>query len=78
MIELSQKLNYSTMAPIPGRTQMKIMKPEAQFLVALPDDTAIGEVIAQLEKALVSITGQGYQLDFEVFAPHQRHPRDTR
>jgi hypothetical protein len=48
---------------------MKIVRPEAQFLVAFPDDTVIGEINAQLEKALTSIAEQGYQLDFEVFAP---------
>jgi SWI/SNF-related matrix-associated actin-dependent regulator of chromatin subfamily A3 len=69
MMELSHKINHSIMAPIQGHTQLKIIKPEAQFVIAFPDDTVLGEVNAQLEKALVSITEQGYQLDFEVFAP---------
>ncbi|KAF1946973.1 hypothetical protein EJ02DRAFT_334582 [Clathrospora elynae] len=46
-----------------------IVKPEAQHLVAFLDGAVVGEVNAQLEKALVSITEQEYQLEFEVFAP---------
>jgi SWI/SNF-related matrix-associated actin-dependent regulator of chromatin subfamily A3 len=69
MVELNQKLNYSTMAPIQGHTQMKILKHKAQFQIAFPDGTVVGDVNTQLEKSLVSITEQGYQLDYEVFAP---------
>jgi SWI/SNF-related matrix-associated actin-dependent regulator of chromatin subfamily A3 len=69
MVELNYRLNHSTVAPIQGHTQMKVIKPEAQFQIAFLDGTIVADINAQLEKALVSITEQGYQLDYEVFAP---------
>ncbi|OAG19999.1 hypothetical protein CC77DRAFT_937415 [Alternaria alternata] len=48
---------------------MLIIRPEAQFLVAFSDGTVVGEVNAQLNKALTSIAEQGYEPDLEVFAP---------
>jgi SWI/SNF-related matrix-associated actin-dependent regulator of chromatin subfamily A3 len=69
MMELNHRLDHSIIAPIQGHTQMKIVNPEAQFQIAFLDGTVVGDINAQLEKALVSITEQGYQLDYEVFAP---------
>jgi hypothetical protein len=69
MIELNHKLNSLAPSPIQGHAQMVIIKPEGQFSVAFPDEVVIGEVNAQLDKALTSIAEQGYELDFEVFAP---------
>ncbi|KAF1829386.1 hypothetical protein BDW02DRAFT_574017 [Decorospora gaudefroyi] len=69
MMDLNSKLNYSPTSPIQGHTQMKIIKPETKFLVTFPDETVVGDINAQLEKALNGIAEQGYELDFEVFAP---------
>jgi SWI/SNF-related matrix-associated actin-dependent regulator of chromatin subfamily A3 len=69
MVELNHRLNHSTMAHIQGHTQMIVIRPEVQFQIAFPDGTVVGNVNAQLEKALVSITEQAYKLDYEVFAP---------
>jgi len=69
MVELSQKLHMSRPAPIQGHTQMDIIKLDSKFMVAFPDGATVGEVNAQLEKALCGIAEQGYELEFEVFAP---------
>ncbi|RYO13126.1 hypothetical protein AA0113_g12318 [Alternaria arborescens] len=69
MIELNKKLNMIALSPLHGHAQMVIIKPEAQFLVAFSDGAVVGEVNAQLDKALTSIAEQGYELDLEVFAP---------
>ncbi|KAH8632596.1 hypothetical protein IG631_11230 [Alternaria alternata] len=69
MIELNKKLNMIAVSPLHGHAQMLIIRPEAQFLVAFSDGAVVGEVNAQLNKALTSIAEQGYELDLEVFAP---------
>ena len=69
MIELNKKLNKIVPSHLHGHSQMVIIRPEAQFLVAFSDGAVVGEVNAQLDKALNSIAEQGYELDFEVFAP---------
>nr|BAI44790.1 similar to helicase [Alternaria alternata] len=69
MIELSNRLNRATLSPIHGHAQMVIIKSETQFLVAFDDGAVVGEVNAQLDKALSSIAEQGYEIDSEVFAP---------
>jgi len=68
MIELTNKLKTIAPSPLHGHSQMVITRPEARFLVAFSDAAVVGEVNAQLDKALTSITEQGYELDFEVFA----------
>jgi hypothetical protein len=68
MIELNKKLTRIAPSPLHGHTQMVIIRPEAQFLVAFSDGAVVGEVNAQLDKALTSIAEQGYELDLEVFA----------
>lgn len=69
MIELNHKLNVLAPSPITGHARMVIVKPEGQFSVAFPDGAVMGEVNAQLDKALTSIADQGYEPDLEVFAP---------
>jgi SWI/SNF-related matrix-associated actin-dependent regulator of chromatin subfamily A3 len=69
MIELNKKVNMIALSPLHGHAQMVIIRPEAQFLVAFSDGAIVGEVNAQLDKALTSIAEQGYELDLEVFAP---------
>ncbi|CAN9436614.1 unnamed protein product [Alternaria alternata] len=69
MLELNKKLNMIGLSPLHGHAQMVIIRPEAQFLVAFSDGAVVGEVNAQLDKALTSIAEQGYELDLEVFAP---------
>ena len=69
MAVLHRKLNNIASSPIPGHAQMLIVKPEAQFVVAFPDEAVMGEVNVQLDGALSSITEQGYDVDLEVFAP---------
>jgi SWI/SNF-related matrix-associated actin-dependent regulator of chromatin subfamily A3 len=76
MIELNKKLTRIAPSPLHGHIQMVIIRSEAQFLVAFSDGAVIGEVNAQLDKALTSIAEQGYELDLEVFAP-MRAIQDT-
>ncbi|RYN15849.1 hypothetical protein AA0115_g12742 [Alternaria tenuissima] len=76
MIELNKKLTRIAPSPLHGHAQMVIIRPEAQFLVAFSDGAVVGEVNAQLDKALTSIAEQGYELELEVFAP-MRAIQDT-
>ncbi|CAN9340292.1 unnamed protein product [Alternaria alternata] len=69
MIELNKKLNMIAPSPLHGHSQLVIIRLEAQFLVAFSDGAVVGEVNAQLDKALTSIAEQGYELELEVFAP---------
>ncbi|CAI9627663.1 unnamed protein product [Alternaria burnsii] len=69
MIELNKKLNMIAPSPLHGHSQLGIIRPGAQFLVAFSDGAVVGEVNAQLDKALTSIAEQGYELELEVFAP---------
>ena len=68
MEDLDSKLSTGGGHPIEGYFQMSIVKAEDQFVVAFPDGTVMGEVNAQLEKALESIPEQ-HQIDLEVLAP---------
>jgi SWI/SNF-related matrix-associated actin-dependent regulator of chromatin subfamily A3 len=68
MIELNNQLNRIAPSPLHGHAQMVIVKPKAQFLVAFLDGAVVGEVNAQLDKALTSIKEQCFELDLEVFA----------
>ena len=69
MSDVHTKLNNGGGYPIPGHYQMSIIKSDQQFLVTFPDESCLGEVNAQLEKALTGIAEQRQNIDLEVFAP---------
>jgi hypothetical protein len=58
MLELNHKFQSNATRPVQKYVQMKLIKFEAQFLVVLSDDTALGEMHAQLEQTLLGITEQ--------------------
>jgi SWI/SNF-related matrix-associated actin-dependent regulator of chromatin subfamily A3 len=69
MSEVHTKLNSGGNHPVPGFYKMGIMKSDQQFLVTFPDESELGEVNAQLEKALTGIAEQQQSVSLEVFAP---------
>ncbi|CAO2649604.1 Nn.00g069890.m01.CDS01 [Neocucurbitaria sp. VM-36] len=68
MIELDCRLNLDNTDAMDGHMKLKLIQHQTHFFVAFPDDTVLGEVNAQLEKALMSIAEQQYRVDCEVFA----------
>ncbi|PVI07636.1 hypothetical protein DM02DRAFT_637872 [Periconia macrospinosa] len=50
---------------------MSLVKTDDQIVAKFPDGTILGQVNAQLERALESVYEQQYHVNFEVFAPIQ-------
>jgi SWI/SNF-related matrix-associated actin-dependent regulator of chromatin subfamily A3 len=71
MSDVYTKLSSGGGYPVPGHYQMSIIKSDQQFLVTFLDETHLGEVNFQLEKALTGIAEQQHNIDLEVFAPIQ-------
>jgi SWI/SNF-related matrix-associated actin-dependent regulator of chromatin subfamily A3 len=69
MSELHAKLSNGGDYPVPGHYQLGVTKCEQQFTVIFPDGSCLGEVNAQLERALTGIVEQEQHVDLEVFAP---------
>ncbi|KAF2680196.1 hypothetical protein K458DRAFT_373918 [Lentithecium fluviatile CBS 122367] len=69
MSELHSKLNHGGGYPVPGHYQLSITKCDQQFTVTFPDGSGLGQVNAQLEKALTGIAEQQHCVELEVFAP---------
>lgn len=69
MLDLDNKLKTVAGSPVPGHTQMNLIRPETQYHVTFPDGSALGEMNTQLERALNSILEQQHALEFEVFVP---------
>ncbi|KAF1361981.1 hypothetical protein EJ07DRAFT_109297 [Lizonia empirigonia] len=76
MLDLDRRLIAGTASPVTGHLQFQLQKTETQFLVAFADGHILGEVNAQLEKALTSIEEQHLQFEIEVFVP-TRATRET-
>lgn len=67
MSELDSKLRTGGDSPIGGWYVMNVIKSDEQHLIIFPDGYVMGELNAQMEKALEAVANQ--QLRFEVFAP---------
>jgi SWI/SNF-related matrix-associated actin-dependent regulator of chromatin subfamily A3 len=63
------KLSSGGGHPVPGFYKMGIKKSDQQFLVTFPDESELGEVNAQMEKALTGLAEQQQSVSLEVFAP---------
>jgi SWI/SNF-related matrix-associated actin-dependent regulator of chromatin subfamily A3 len=69
MSDLLSKLNHGGGYPVPGHYQMGVTQCDQQFTITFPDNSCLGEVNAQLERALIGIAEQHQHVDLEVFAP---------
>lgn len=76
MLVLDNILSTAAVNPVTGHVQLNLKEIETQYLVAFSDGHILGEINAQLEKALSNIKEQRLELDFEVFV-HVRNTRDT-
>lgn len=68
MLDLDHRLDLSATDPVYGHVQMKLIRQDSQFQIAFLDDTVLGDVNVQLEKALTSIAENQYPVEYEVFA----------
>ncbi|ORY16159.1 SNF2 family N-terminal domain-domain-containing protein [Clohesyomyces aquaticus] len=75
MAELDAKLSTGGGHPAEGYHSMKVTRSDTQLFVVFPDGFSMGELNAQLEKALDRIFGQ-VDIDFEVLT-HIRSVRET-
>jgi SWI/SNF-related matrix-associated actin-dependent regulator of chromatin subfamily A3 len=76
MLVLDKRLAADAASPVAGHLQLDLYKPESQFLITFQDGHVLGELNAQLEKALTNIEEQQLLLEYEVFVP-SRATRDT-
>lgn len=76
MQALDNTLIRAAASPITGHVQLNLNEVEAQYSVTFSDGFPLGQVNAQLEKALTNIKEQQLELDFEVFVP-TRSTRET-
>lgn len=67
MADLDSKLSTGGGHPYEGQYEMSVTKSDDQFLVMFPDETVLGELNSQMEKALESLVGQ--QVSYQVLAP---------
>lgn len=69
MAVLDAKLASENTSPVPGHYQLTVVQSEGHFVVKFLDETILGDVNQQLQKALLELYEQQYQLDLDVFAP---------